>query len=1059
MATLFFEGFEKGVIFNQLDPNYWSTQYTQYPKYSFGGYLPVPASNNDKYIGGMEYVYNSPNGGILPFATFRNIDPGSTLWNFGVRNNNYPAFGAPPGFLAFSNIEVENISNLEVPTYLQASGFGFSSGSITYCSMRCLGLESKHIDYSNYPHRHTLFSYNSGNTPMLTVNVVKITGNNQLIPINTKYETLALEIQQNDNTLGYFDLNISNSLSDYKISHVYDTNNKILTIADVRSGPSLVSVISRWCHLEFSIDDSQDEPILSVNAEDINLQVVNSNPGILRENWDTSLPISGFKFDNLRIYNRTYSSSIKNGIATAQISEEVGSSYYYMLGKNWLLDDFVVIDNSGSEPSYWLGSTSRVIQLIPGYTDYTTWPPYTANGRTNLQDNDGKSDGIRDWSTNSVVNISQTNSPNLQSSHRKALSFLDADTNNIETITSGSIDAVAFSERPSIASDSTSFWRSRFNEAIGGVKLYNSARKQYLDTKFVNVFRSGVSDPLENSVSLLLHGDSLPIVDSTRTPKGITTNNSTVYNGEFKFGGGSLSFVDETSSLSISHADLAQNQFTIECWAYFHNHNQLVSLFERKPPNLANNIYADYYAFYLNTSGIIFQRINNCDKVLLFNQPMQTGIWNHVAVVRTSGSDLSAYLNGVRNNSYKITNCENKPNPNETSAYSNNSSNFSFENQGIYNGKYSLFFLNNNNLNSYTNYNGIVTYPELKIGAPSLINSDVDELYANVSLLLKADNGLSDLSSNTKTITNNGVTRSTVRSRFEDKSFYFTGGKTLSFNNSNDFDFDSGNFTIDFWFLLTNTTAGQTYNILNGKIRCFVSIGVGGDTNMAAIYFTVTNNDITYNFIRSLSLTEGYFNNGRRGWYYVSIVRYNTEFFAYVVPQDQTYTPNNNWPPKIMTGDTVSSSAGFVIPNLDFPVDMNNFTLGDTNTGLLHKLYIDNFRITKGIARITSRIQLPVSAPSKPYPSLSIPLSENNPGVYIDEYRITYGANRYNNNFVSPTGAFKSERDDYYPLGPVYDVTKTAYKTFQYYSLINPATQKQWTVPEISGMILGVKKV
>jgi hypothetical protein len=90
---------------------------------------------------------------------------------------------------------------------------------------------------------------------------------------------------------------------------------------------------------------------------------------------------------------------------------------------------------------------------------------------------------------------------------------------------------------------------------------------------------------------------------------------------------------------------------------------------------------------------------------------------------------------------------------------------------------------------------------------------------------------------------------------------------------------------------------------------------------------------------------------------------------------------------------------------------------------------------------------------------LSIPLSENNPGVYIDEYRITYGANRYNNNFVSPTGAFKSERDDYYPLGPVYDVTKTAYKTFQYYSLINPATQKQWTVPEISGMILGVKKV
>lgn len=1066
MATLFFEGFEKGIVFNKLDPNYWSSQYKLFPKYSFGGYLPyvktAEYTNWDTVAG--TYVYNSPNGGILPSGRYIDIFGRSYYSSYDqYPGNGYPQIGTPPGFLALSNININNPTNVEFPTYLQASGFSLPSGDTTYFSMRCLGIESKHRDFSQYPHRHTFFSYNSGNVPQLTVNVVQVTGNSNFILLNNEHSTLALEIQQNDQTIGYFDLNISQTLARYRIASVYNSSNTILTIADTIGSPSYASIRSRWTHLEFAVDQSTDPATLSINLEDINLPIINNDIDIPRESWETSLPISGFNFNNLRFYNRTYSSSISDGqdysYYNSPYYDYAPESAYYMRGKNLLLDDIALIDNVG-EPSYFLGSTARVISMIPG------------NG--SLLDNNGATDGVLDWSTNSSAfyrnNYGQYPASSTPS-HRKALLSLDNDDNAIEAINSGTIDAISFTSF-NYGAESSSSWRNTFNDAVGGIKLYNSARKKYLDTKFVNVFVSGVNDLYENNVSLLLHGDSSPIVDSTRIAKSIAANNAIINPNEYKFGAGSLSFLNNSSYLTTSHSDLAQNQFTIECWAYFNSHNESVALFERKPTNLTNTL-SDYYGFYLNTSGIIFQRINNCDKVLLFNQPMSTGVWNHVAVVRTPESDLSAYLNGVRNTTYKIINCENKPNSSEINNFITNSSwgnVFSAENQGVYNGKYSLFFVNNNNIVSSqpTNDWPYTTSTNLKIGSPSHnLIENTDELYSNVSLLLKADNGLVDLSNNTKTIINNGVTISTVRSRFEDKSFYFTGGKTLSFNNSNDFDFGTDDFTIDFWFLLTDTANGQSYNILNGQIKCVVYIGAGGDPSFPVVYFTVTNNGVTYNY-GELWMAAGYGGSGRRGWYHVSLVRYNREFFAYVVPQTQTYTPgtacpygNNScrdWPPKIMTGDTVNSSIGYVVPNLNFPVDMNNFTLGDTNAGLSHSLYIDNFRITKGDARIKSRLQLPIAGPNKPYPSWDSFIS-NNRGVYIDEYRITYGVCRYNQNFTPPSEPFKAQRDNYFNIGPNYNVNKTVYQTHQHYMLKNPATNQPWKVSEVNGIILGVKKL
>jgi hypothetical protein len=67
--------------------------------------------------------------------------------------------------------------------------------------------------------------------------------------------------------------------------------------------------------------------------------------------------------------------------------------------------------------------------------------------------------------------------------------------------------------------------------------------------------------------------------------------------------------------------------------------------------------------------------------------------------------------------------------------------------------------------------------------------------------------------------------------------------------------------------------------------------------------------------------------------------------------------------------------------------------------------------------------------------------------------------NRYPSNFDIPTESFKVQRDDYTEIGPITNVNKTTYRTTEYYSNHNPATNQNWTVPQITGLIFGVKKL
>jgi hypothetical protein len=788
MSTLFFEGFEKGVILNRLDNNYWSTQFKQYPKYSFGGYTPSGYVFQGGSFFDAQYRYSSPNNGILPITGYVQDFDGNGIRRPG---NKYPGLGSPPGFLAITNIEIENPSSVEFPTYLKLSGFPLPSGDQTYFGFRSLGLETSNTDHSSYPHRHQLFSFCSGNVSCLSVNIVKITGNT-LNTLNNEKATMALEIQQNNQTLGYFDLDISSSLDRFRIASLFSTSNKILTIADTgtsnhesRNGTGNydgASFISRWTHSEFLIDDSDaSQSYLNVKAEGVDLSVVNYDPDIERLDWEISLPISGFKFDNIRFYNRTYSSSIlqnmslgetvyggNNNIVVNPMSFEETKSRYYMHGQVWLLDDVTLIDNI-NRPSFWLGPTCKVLPLTPGITN-------------NLTDGAFRSDGIKEW----------TSTP--ANSHRRALAILDGDAGKIETINSGNIDAVALSVIQPTNSiyyngvDTQSLWRYSFNDAIGGMKAYNVAKKNYLDTKFINVFYGGVaSDPYSGYVSLLLHNDN-SIIDSSDSPKSLEIRGDVSLPSTIsKFGNSSLHFPNANSYIVLNHPDFESDPFTIESWVYFTNEADTISLFDKSSTSVQGQNYTNRtYNFLTNINGIILEGKSYSTRILYFPTTATTGTWHHVAITRDSDNRLICYLNGQ-----------------------------------------------------------------------------------------------------------SGV----------------------------------------------NHTVYRTY-------------GDGGC-------------DPSGIFTNSLHVLQGNCNQNVL----------------------QTRFSNSN-------GDNV-------IPAL--------LTIGKAG--------------------------------------------------YIDEYRVSLGVVRYSSNFSPPTGQFKTQRDDYITVGPEHLVKKTVYQTYQYYANHNPATQQNWTVPQITGMIFGVKKL
>ncbi len=219
---------------------------------------------------------------------------------------------------------------------------------------------------------------------------------------------------------------------------------------------------------------------------------------------------------------------------------------------------------------------------------------------------------------------------------------------------------------------------------------------------------------------------------------------------------------------------------------------------------------------------------------------------------------------------------------------------------------------------------------------PPLAPTDPD--FANVSLLLHMDgsNGsttFTDSSSNALTVTANGNAQiSTAQSKFDGASGYFDGaGDSLSVASNEAFNL-SNDFTIEFW-MYQDATSVQTYPIVfeRGTENTVANYGfiLDNDTGGGAFFY---GNPRSYVSIPSLAIAT---------WHHLAIARSGSTvrtFVGGILQSSET-----------VTNDFTSSAL---------------FRIGTASSGSFnaYKGYVDDFRITKGIARYTANFSPPTAA-------------------------------------------------------------------------------------------------
>jgi hypothetical protein len=341
--------------------------------------------------------------------------------------------------------------------------------------------------------------------------------------------------------------------------------------------------------------------------------------------------------------------------------------------------------------------------------------------------------------------------------------------------------------------------------------------------------------------------------------------------------------------------------FTLECWAYLSgNYPGVVSgIVDISTSNSTGRLVLDLYSTgYVNieTVGV---------SLVASNTLLPKNAWSHLVAVR-SGTTLSLFQNGTRVGT------------------ATNSTNFSFSQ--AYVGVTSDGYYWSGYLSSVRLVKGTAVYDP----SQSTLTVPTAPLTAitNTSLLLNMTNGgiidnamMNDL----ETVGNAQI--STTQSKFGGASMYFDGtGDYLSAPASQNAAFGTGNFTIECWLYKNASTAYMTL-CGNFQIASENTFQILGDSTGTKIgWYNGATNSFTVTGATTLNTNT---------WYHIAFVRSGTTLTLYVNGTSDgsasLTTDYNNTTRLFFVGQTPELSSGR---------DWNG--------------YIDDLRITKGVARYTA---------------------------------------------------------------------------------------------------------
>ena len=449
------------------------------------------------------------------------------------------------------------------------------------------------------------------------------------------------------------------------------------------------------------------------------------------------------------------------------------------------------------------------------------------------------------------------------------------------------------------------------------------------------------TDEYFGDVGVLLYGDgtngSAAIVDSSSNGHTVNVNGTAqISTTESKFGGSSMYFSGSGNYLTIpsdSSFDFGTGDFTIEFWMNptYPNSSWQAIISRNYSSTYGWRLYkimnSNNFAFYqsggshINTSGVT----------------MTAGTWYHIAVVR-SGTTITIYVDGVAKGSGAST-----TNLSPTTALEIG--------QGVVTSAYPYYgYLDDLRITKgVARYTSNFTPPTASF---STVTPGEKYFYQN-SLLLSADgsNGstaIVDSSANAHTITANGNAQiSTTQSKFGGSSLYFDGtGDYLASPVSDTLSLGTSDFTIECWaWRLANAPANSV----------LLQMSNSADIYSALFGFAASGNFLVYlsSAGASWDIASGQVLGSidNETWVHYALTRQGSTFRTFKNGvQQSTWTSSASI---YQAGNQVRIGAG------------------QSYAACNYGGYIDDLRITKGVARYTSDFTIPTSEASSSDPYFS----------------------------------------------------------------------------------------
>ena len=440
------------------------------------------------------------------------------------------------------------------------------------------------------------------------------------------------------------------------------------------------------------------------------------------------------------------------------------------------------------------------------------------------------------------------------------------------------------------------------------------------------------ADPYSDYVSLLLHGSgtngSTTFTDSSNHGHTVTANgDAEISTTQSKFGGSSMYFDGSGDYLTLTNDAsfvFGTGDFTVEMWVYHTSENSQKIYYDGRPSSATGA----YVALYKTPQNKLALFVNAANRIVGTTSILQN-VWYHIAVCR-QGSSTKLFLNGIQEG-LTFT---------DTTNYLNGTSRPIIGADGFNpsaNTQMQGYIDDLRVTKGVARYTANFTPPTAELPDPS------DPDFDSVSLLLHGDgnNGSTtfiDSSSNSHTVTPVGDAQiSTTQSKFGGASMYFDGnGDYLTLTNDASFVFGTDDFTVEMW----------VYHTSQNSLKIYYD-GRPASTNGAYVtLYRRSSNELAL-YVNYADRVVGTTSILQNAWYHIAVCREgsSTKLFLNGTQEGSTFTDTTNY-----LGGTSRPVIG---------------AEGFNPSSLQMQGYIDDLRVTKGVARYTSNF----TPPTAPFPN------------------------------------------------------------------------------------------